>query len=338
MIEAAEKGLVKMVEGMRPDVQATMGLALNKAATKAADERTNARTWGVEPGELKRLPAKERLELARKWNKPHLREIAAIFGRYVNVALSPVLKTVDDIPHERTGVRFSRDISHMIPSELLRLKDPRTKRAFLKDFAEGKILTSKFRGKEKVGKGGMVVLLDSSMSMSGEREKSAKAITLVLGNIAKRENREFHVVHFGSPGLFTTQSFLRPGDFTTDRLIEMAELFLSSGTDFVTPLNEGIRLLEDEHRRTGRITSDIIMITDGECGVTDTWLADFHARLDKLGATVFGINVAGEAWGNTLDLICRDLVMTLADLTSDGLDGGKKLKKLFAHVQRRAAV
>ena len=68
------------------------------------------------------------------------------------------------------SVKQGSDLSHLIPTELLRLINPDTELQFFLDFIDGKTLQYEVRGKEKKAKGPIIVCLDSSGSMDGTPE------------------------------------------------------------------------------------------------------------------------------------------------------------------------
>jgi Mg-chelatase subunit ChlD len=58
------------------------------------------------------------------------------------------------------------------------------------------LMQFKLEGKEKEGKGPLIVCIDNSGSMAGEREEWAKGFALGLLTIAKKQKREFCIIHF----------------------------------------------------------------------------------------------------------------------------------------------
>ena len=50
--------------------------------------------------------------------------------------------------------------------------------------------------------------------------------------------------------------------------VDAAETFLGGGTDFQTPVNDALRLMDEEDLEN----ADIVFITDGECKLPDKYL------------------------------------------------------------------
>ena len=89
----------------------------------------------------------------------------------------------------------------------------------------------------------MIVCLDGSSSMAGEKEIWSKAVALTLLEIARRQRRLFRFVCFSSADtpLFTLD--LNPRDHhlvREDRALDVAEYFPGGGTDFETPLDAAL--------------------------------------------------------------------------------------------------
>ena len=327
-VKAREEALKDKLEKDEIDIEATLKKMMRDVADDAREESTAFMAFGVEPGVLHRLPADVRLKYAAKFAQHRIRKIAEQFGRMKNIAFSPKMRWVDDIPHQHKGIKMGDDLGRILPQELARFDDEDLELGFLADWAEGKLIEREMHGKRKIGRGGIILCEDGSGSMSGDPEIMAKAVMLCLLNIAKQERREFHLIHFGSPGQFKTLDFPRPEDYTIDHVIEAAELFFGGGTDFQTPLDEAMRLCKEENARTGAVKSDIIFVTDGQCHVTDKWLAQFHEDCDRLEVNVWGVNVNGRKTDEPLHSICRGQVATVSDMHNSGIE----LKDVFKSV------
>lgn len=95
------------------------------------------------------------------------------------------------------------------------------------------------------------------------------------------------------------------------------EHFFGGGTEFRTPLAAAVRLLDEEFDTDGRRRGDIVMITDGECGIGEQWMRSWNEARHTLGLRTFGVAVgAPEATGpgTVLDALCDNL-RSIGDLT-----------------------
>jgi len=107
---------------------------------------------------------------------------------------------------------------------------------------------------------------------------------LTLLEIAESEGRKFALIHFSGPGRFQTDRFL-PKQATVEDKLRAAETFLDGGTDFCTPMNEALRLMQEE----GFDNADIVFITDGECLLPEEYISNLQKEQSARRFTITGI-------------------------------------------------
>ena len=205
----------------------------------------------------------------------------------------------------------------MIPAELLALRHPGLYRDFKRRLLEGAVLQYQLRQDEQKGKGPMVTCLDVSSSMEGEKELWAKAVTLTLMDIARRQRRLFRAVLFSSG-----EGSLKIFDLNRERryqpelgkVMELAEYFPGGGTDFEAPLDAAVALLEQKQLKR----ADIVMITDGESRVSPEWLARMQERKRELQFSIYSVLIdVGSSEMSTLAQI-SDRVTSIKKLSNAG--------------------
>ena len=86
-------------------------------------------------------------------------------------------------------------------------------------------------------------------------------------------------------------------------------------TDFAAPLDAAADLLAAEYNDGGRMRGDIVLITDGECEVTEEWMRSWQDRKARLGHRVFGISV-GTGPGPVLGALSDHNLRAITDLTT----------------------
>jgi len=188
------------------------------------------------------------------------------------------------------------------------------KKDFLKRLLEGKLL--QYRLKEEKGRGPLIVCLDGSSSMEGDKEIWSKAVCLSLVEIARRENRRFEVIVYSSKGgpIKHFESRLREKRGMRDEdIIELAHYFPGGGTDFEDPLDRAIELLSESKFKKG----DIVFITDGESDVGEDWLRVFLQEKARMNFQVFSVlvDLTGRETAKSLSKF-SDRVTTVSKLTS----------------------
>src|SRR5213594_4036955 len=154
-------------------------------------------------------------------------------------------------PFERASeeifeVRLGSDLERLLPPELLALHHPVLRHDFARRLVEGRLLSYSLRGADQRGRGPMIVCLDGSGSMAGDKEIWSKAVALTLLEIARRQRRLFRFICFSSADtpLFTLD--LNPRErheVQEDRALDVAEYFPGGGTDFETPLSAAVDCL-----------------------------------------------------------------------------------------------
>src|SRR4051794_33376981 len=229
--EAAGEDFEQSMEKGQGTVRNILTDALNKAADEAQNASEVARTWGLEPGEMQKMPAKERMELAKRLNNERFRRIADLFGPMRNLMLSEQQRKTVHTKEELFDVEIGGDIGRLLPTEILNLRAGPTRLDFLRRLSENKVLQYAMQGQEKLARGGIIMSEDGSGSMGGDREMWAKAVMLCLLHLSRIQKRSFHLIHFGSPGQFKLISFEKPEDYSLDRVLDAAELFFGGGTD-----------------------------------------------------------------------------------------------------------
>ena len=317
----------KAMKAATPHVRQHMKKALGKAVREAEDMAAQGDAWGLEPGTLQRMPAKERMELAAKLNNPRLKKIAELFGPMKRLMFTEQRRKVNHARDEVFDIGKGNDLARVLPVQYAKLKNRLLKLDFYREYIEGNLLQYDMRGEEKVGKGGIIYCDDSSGSMMGEPEMWAKAVGLCLLNLARAQKRSFRAITFGSVHQIAEFDFSKPEDYTPDKIIDMAEFSYMGGTDFMTPLSRALDHLKAEFDENGYVKGDIVFATDGACGVNDQWMKEFKAEQERMGFTVWGIMIGGGYSDEPLATICDKRVLTIKDLK-----GGEDIRDIFGGI------
>lgn len=288
-LDGAETAFGDAMEAGKSTATEVLDRGFRKANEDFEDMAEMSNMWGMEPGDLHRLPAQKRLELAKKLDNEKFRRVAKIFGAMQRLATAEQKRKVVHSPEEIFGLELGNDPARLLPSELLKMDDEDLELMFMKDFVEKGLVQYEMKGKEKIAHGGIIYCHDGSGSMSGDREVWAKAIGLCLLHIARKQKRSFYAIQFGSAREIRIDDFRDTRNIDPDKVIDFAEFFFGGGTDFMSPLNHAIEILKRENAEFGALRSDIIFATDGWCGVTDEFKKEWAELRRKLEFKMYGI-------------------------------------------------
>ena len=169
---------------------------------------------------------------------------------------------------EIVGVKMGDNLHNMLISQAALLKHPKTKKIFIKNLAEKKLLEWQFAGqypydfteeqeevrqvaKEEEGRGPIIVCVDTSGSMAGTPEQVAKTITFALLSIALREKRKCYVITFSID--IMTQNIC-----SIEKLSEFLKYSSGGGTSVEMALREAINQCKSETYKN----ADVLVVSD----------------------------------------------------------------------------
>ena len=135
--------------------------------------------------------------------------------------------------------------------------------------------------------GPMIICLDTSGSMRGAPEQVAKACVLQALRSAHPAGRACHLVSFGGPGEVLERELAMTPQGLDELLAVMGQSF-DGGTDLQTPLERAITRVQTQDWAL----ADILIVSDGEFGLTPATLAALRAAKAQLGLQVHGILIA----------------------------------------------
>ncbi|MEZ5640164.1 MAG: VWA domain-containing protein [Burkholderiaceae bacterium] len=226
----------------------------------------------------------------------------------IDAARQPVAVAITtellDQPSEVRGVKRSGQLARMLASEAAMVRHPVLARLWRARFAEQQLLTYEDAAlatqwrlqadtrtpapvampQAPVGQGPMLVCLDTSGSMRGAPENVAKACVLQALRTAHASGRACRLLAFGGSGELLEQELaLTPQGL--DTLLALMDQSFDGGTDVQTPLERAIARVQEE----AFALADILIVSDGEFGVTPATLDALRRSKKTLGLRVHGI-------------------------------------------------
>ncbi|MDP2601236.1 MAG: hypothetical protein Q8S00_01385 [Deltaproteobacteria bacterium] len=288
-----------------------------KVAQELEDAAEQAETWGDTISTGQKSPPGQKLELGRRLaGNEKLKKLARMVGRMKFHALALRKKVFERASEEVLEVERGDSLHRLLPHELLMLHHPVLRKDFQRRFLDQELIQYSLRGVEEKGKGPMIVCLDGSSSMAGDKEIWSKAVTLTLLEIARKQRRLFRSICFSSAETPLQVLDMNPRDryqADTKTVMDLAEYFPGGGTDFQRPLDAALDCLGQSRFKKG----DIIFITDGECQVEPEWAVRFRAEKERLGFSLFSIliDVGSSSLGTLKEF--SDRITTIKQLTGD---------------------
>ena len=198
---------------------------------------------------------------------------------------------------EKYDIVLGSDFTRAISSEYAYLATPETIPLFIRK-VQRKTL-KQYRKRERISKGygDIVVCIDESDSMEGSPIAWAKAVALVLLELAAQNGRSCAMVRFADEQPVT--HIFTKGKYTTNDVFDFAESFLGGGTDFETPLKKAVTLIENQ----GFEDADVMFITDGDCCISNEFAENFCDIRSQLKFKVTGIVIGADEF--SLEPFCE---------------------------------
>lgn len=276
--------------------------------------------WGLDQSSDYRFSGhEEKLALLDEIrNSRKLKEISKFLGRLKMLKFKEGTDKVKKGFEEISEIVLSDRIDKMLISEYNSLFDEDLQLLFLQKFADKKLLTYQLKSKTKNEVGSCVILIDSSGSMSGEKEIWAKGVAMAVLEMMKVQKRDLYIIHFSS---MRNKKNLKVNNFeiknhnNVREILQFVNYFEGNGTLFEPALS----LARDKIDLNEKFSkADILFISDGQSVVSDSWLADFLNWKKEKHVNVLSIllNVGGYASTGSVKEF-SDKIYLLSNIMSD---------------------
>ncbi len=254
-----------------------VGKAVAEAGKEVSELHDAACALGMGPGTPGSHDPKAVAALFRRVRTdPTLKKICELAGRFRRVAQSKQRQKVSHGLDDVVGVEPGGDVGRLLPVELGKLMVPELELDTLRRIVERQALCREHHAVEPVGKGPVIVCLDESGSMGGDRIHTAKALALALALawVARTQRRWCALVAYsGDSGERLLP--LPPGRWDETRLLDWLTAFLGKGSEIDVPVRELPRMSRELNAPPG--VTDVVFVTDAVCrippDVRDTFLA-----------------------------------------------------------------
>lgn len=264
-----------------------VGQALIQAEEEVGEAKEALSSVGLGPGAPGSNDPKAIAAVYRRIRSdPTLQRISALAGRYRRVAQSrqrrKTIHGMDDV----VGVVSDNDLGRLLPHELAKLAIPELEEDTLRRLVERQTMCRQYRSSEPVAKGPILVTVDESGSMEGDKVHTAKALALALAWIASHQRRWCGLVAYsGDSG--ERLLALPPGRWNENSLMDWLGEFLGNGSHLDVPVRE----LPDYYQHLGapKGQTDVIVITDALCHIPSEIQTRFHCWKEQVQARVISL-------------------------------------------------
>ena len=312
-VDLAEQDQERVEDAVRQAGRQAMKEA--EAMIDAANSAIKAFTGGYDrqqtlAGMGQSLTTREKMQLAREVQRSHrLKQLAAMAGRFTRIALNVQENKTDKPPTEITNIVRGRDLRRMLPVECLSMTDPDMADYWAMRYMANNLAQYELKGREKQGQGPIILAIDSSGSMSGQKELWSKAILLALLSIARLQKRDMACIHFSDS--LKLWHFPK-GNAPYPEVIANCEFFIGGGTPFEPWMEQALKLVDD-----ARYTkADVICISDGLSSISAEMRAAWTRRRQEREMRCYAILIGTRQGADVLGLIA-DALMTVDNLQTD---------------------
>lgn len=285
--DAAKSGLGDELEVLKHTSRAVV-----EAAEEIAEAKEAAAALGMGPGAPGTNDPKAIAALFKRVRSdPNLKRICELAGRYRRVAQSRQRQKAAHGLDDVVGVVMDADLGRLLPHELAKLAIAEFEDDTLRRLVERQTQCREYQATEPVAKGPILVSVDESGSMSGEKAHTAKAMALALAWIARQQRRWCGLVAYsGRTG--ERLLALPPSRWDECALMDWLVEFIGGGSTLDVPVQE----LPDYYTRLGAPVgkTDVILITDAICHIPGEMRESFVVWTQRVQARVISLIIDSE--------------------------------------------
>lgn len=336
------------------DLTATVRAATSAGSNETTQLLAAISNWGFEPGDLKRVPLGERIELAKKLHTRRLKDLAKMLGRMKNTKRTAEKRKLRNDHGEKYSVTISGNLERTLPAERASAfgsGDEYRELDFYRKLSENKAPSYDLRTVEDVGRGPVIAMIDASTSMSGERMEWASSLALALAHPGTKKlaksDRHLYAIFFNSRIVLEVE-FL-PGENDIQKLVSVGTVAPDGGTAYKKPMERAIEVASEmadrkaakghgrnkragNHRSRKRKTqrskntpADLLLITDGECKLPEDFTRDLLDQKRRQGFRIVSVLIGDNPRGPESLEPFSDLIIPVAYLGGSSADEAAKI-------------
>ena len=244
------------------------------------------RLWDMSKGDLKNINW-EVLQYYEQLfaQEQSLKQLADLLGRYRKAEHTYEKRLIEitrEIPGsepkygqggQRIGLEYGNKLSRVVPRELLTLADAESELLFLLKYSQKRLLQYRTMlpiattehvksqkeeqyAKEENDQGPFILCVDTSGSMHGLPEQTAKMLCYVLARHAAQSKRKLFLINFSS-GIDCVD--LSNINYSLKSLVDFLSMSFGGGTDISPAMRKALEMMHSKNYKK----ADLLLISDG---------------------------------------------------------------------------
>jgi uncharacterized protein with von Willebrand factor type A (vWA) domain len=293
-------------------VEGNMIQTMMQAEQQIQQDAAIALEWGIgdEKNDALRIgfsSKKIAIEKIRKSRK--LTKLTDIIGKFKDMAIAEQKKKTKYGAVEIKSVTTGQRIEDVLPSDRMNLANEITKKDFYRRMTDNQLLVYSKESTNSKNKGPIIMCIDTSGSMEGDREMWSKALAVGVVEVAQLQKRDFACILFSNVAY--DPIIIEKNKPDPEKIIQIAEEFDDGGTNFERPLQKASKLIEDSRFKN----ADILFVTDGSCDISDNFEKKFKQLKEDKEFRCIGVQIGSSyrRGSSTLDSFC-DKVITIDEV------------------------
>jgi len=228
---------------------------------------------GNENGKFQMVSYEEKIEFGKILAKSSImKNISKKLGKMRNL-ICEINKKPGKYGCTITGVGIGNNINRILSSEKVLLSDNDLENQFYKKYLNKTLLQYEVQGEDEI-KGPVIVCVDNSESMKGDKDYFAKSTAIAMLFLAVLEKRPYRCILFDNSVNYVAD--FQKNEYDLKKVIELAGTFYGGGTEFEPPLQKAVETIEEYKFKK----ADILFITDGE--PVKFLSKDFKSKLEDI--------------------------------------------------------
>jgi uncharacterized protein with von Willebrand factor type A (vWA) domain len=264
---------------------------------KAMAQAFGGRQAGCGTGDAGRMSVEDKMKMAElfKSNKAAFKKFADMLGRFMAASTEAEMSKNTGKAGSIVDITLGDDIANALTDDQLEVlsDDPAFATIGLLKMVDGGLMEYECDEDQPQHRGDVILLIDESSSMAGNRKQMADAFMLALAHHALKQGRKLRAINFQSK--VTSNEVIDSSSKGLAALMRVAGRGTFGGTNFTEPVNTACDHADEMNK------ADVLMLTDGFAGLDAKVRERINGIRNTKGMRFYSLLIGG---GNAAG--CRD--------------------------------